>query len=264
MSEEHFSEIKHLLASDDPEEIHQGLVKVRQVLPETSEEEARELIEMVSALFYVDLLDHPDQVYVIDEAVSLAADFGEFVVPILLRTLDATDMKAQLTIGHAIGRVGQAAIDPLLEAYGGETGPECQIFILYALGKIRSPEIIRAFEPALEASRADHPELRDTAVRALGNFVESIPPEDLPEEYKAGMLEEIQENLSDPNAGVRAKAIRSYGKLARYGHLTAEEQQKCRETCELLLGADDQFDWDRAYIVRKEAEEALECLEGAC
>jgi hypothetical protein len=28
------------------------------------------------------------------------------------------------------------------------------------------------------------------------------------------------------------------------------------------LGVDDQFDWDRAYIVRKEAQEALDCLEG--
>lgn len=262
MTEKRYSDIKRLLASDDPEEIHQGLVKVREVLPEADQAEARTLVEMVSALFYVDMLDHPDQVYVIDEAVSLVADFGEFVVPILLKTLDAGDMKAQLTIGHAMGRVGEAAIDPLLEAVCGEGEHECQIFILYALGKIKSPEVIKAFEFALDAARSDNSELRDTAVRALGNFVEQIPPEDLPEDYKEIMLDVIQENLSDPSAGVRSKAIRSYGKLARYGHLTAEEQEKCRETCELLLGADQQFDWDRAYVVRKEAQEALDCLEG--
>ncbi len=76
------------------------------------------------------------------------------------------------------------------------------------------------------------------------------------------MLDEIQDNLAHPSAGVRSKAIRSYGKLARFGHLTLEEQEKCRETCELLLGIDKSFDWDRAYIVRKEAQEALDCLEG--
>lgn len=262
MTENKYSEIKSLLASDDPEQMYEGLVRVREVLPEADREEARELVEMVSALFYVDLLDHPDQVYVIDEAVSLVADFGEFVVPILLKTLDAGDMKAQLTIGHAIGRVGEAAIDPLLEAVCEEEESECQIFILYALGKIKSPQVIKAFEYALESSRADDTELRDTAVRALGNFVEHIPPEDLPEEYKKEMLDEIQDNLSDPSAGVRSKAISSYGKLARYGHLNQQEMEKCRETCQLLLGVDQQFDWDRAYIVRKEAQEALDCLEG--
>lgn len=263
MSEKDYSKIKKLLASDDPEKIHQGLVQVKEIFPDVDREEARELVELVSALFYVDLLDHPDQVYVIDEAVSLVAEFGEFVVPILLKDLDATDMKAQLTIGHAMGRVGEAAIDPLLEAYCDEEH-ECQIFILYALGKIQSPEVIKAFDQALEAARSENAELRDTAVRALGNFAEHIPPEDLREEDKQRMLDVIQENLADPSAGVRSKAIRTYGKLARYGHLTAEEKESCRETCELLLGADGQYDWDRAYIVRKEAQTALDCLDNDC
>jgi hypothetical protein len=121
---------------------------------------------------------------------------------------------------------------------------------------------LEAFEEVLLAAKSDNLELRDTAVRALGQFVEVIEPANLPEEFKKTMLEAIRTNLSDPSAGVRSKAIRSYGKLARFGHLSNEEKEKCRETCELLLGADDQYDWDRAYIVRKEAQEALDCLEG--
>jgi len=264
MSEQDYMEIKRLLASDDPETIHQGLVQVRNIFPEVNREEAHELVELVSALFYVDLLDHPDQVFVIDEAVSLVADFGDFVVPILLKNLDAGDMKAQLTIGHAMGRVGEAAIEPLLAAYCGDDEHECRIFILYALGKIQSPEVIKAFDYALDAARSENSELRDTAVRALGNFVEQIPPEELDDDQKKRLLDVIQENLSDPSAGVRSKAIRSYGKLARYGHLNKEEKEKCRETCQLLLGVDDQFDWDRAYIVRKEAQTALDCLDNQC
>ncbi len=262
MAAEEYKEIKKLLASEDPEEIHQGLVKVREHLPGIDEQRARELFEMISPLFYIDVLDHPELVPVLDEAVGLMADFGDQAVPILLETLDAGDMKAQLTVGHAFGRIGEPALEPLLESYQCEESPECRIFLVYALGKIRSPKVIQAFEPVLEATQADHPELVDTAVRALGEFVGVIDPEDLPEEYKERMLEEIQDNLAHPSAGVRAKAIRSYGMLARYGHLTPEEQEKCRETCELLLGVDESFDWDRAYIVRKEAQEALDCLEG--
>ena len=122
--------------------------------------------------------------------------------------------------------------------------------------------MLDAFEQVLTAAGSENLELRDTAVRALGQFVEVISPADLPGDYKAGMLEAIKTNLADPSAGVRSKAIRSYGKLARFGHLSKEEKLACKKTCELLLGIDDQYDWDRAHIVRKEAQEALDCLEG--
>jgi len=262
MATDRYEKIKTLLSSENSEEIHQGLVLIREELPDIAEESALTLFEMVSALFYIDLLDHPEHAHVLDEAVSLVADFGEFVIPILLDNLDAGDMKAQLTIGHAFGRVGESALEPLLESFECEESEECRIFLVYALGKIRSPKVLEAFEQVLEAARSENLELRDTAIRALGNFVEVIPPADLPEGYKKEMLEAIQVNLSDSSAGLRSKAIRSYGKLARFGHLSKEEKQKCKKTCELLLGVDDKFDWDRAYIVRKEAQDALNCLEG--
>jgi len=262
MSAGKYQEIKELLNSFKSEDIHQGLVMIREELPNISEDDARSLFDMVSALFYIDLLDHPEHANVLDEAVSLVADFGEFVIPILLNNLDAGDMKAQLTIGHAFGRVGEPAIEPLLESYKCEESEECRIFLVYSLGKIRSPRVLDAFEQVLLAAKSENLELRDTAVRALGQFVEVIDPSDLPAEYKKDMLEAIQTNLGDSSAGVRSKAIRSFGKLARFGHLNDEEKAKCRETCELLLGIDEKFDWDRAYIVRKEAQEALDCLEG--
>jgi HEAT repeat protein len=262
MAADQYEKIKTLLSSFETEEIHQGLVLIRKELPSISEEDAKILFDMVSALFYIDLLDHPEHAYVLDEAVSLVADFGEFVVPILLNGLDAGDMKAQLTIGHAFGRVGEPAIEPLLESYKCEESEECRIFLVYALGKIRSPKVLEAFEQVLAAAKSGNLELRDTAIRALGNFVEVIDPKDLPGKFKAEMLEAIRVNLSDSSAGVRSKAIRSWGKLARFGHLNKEEEQKCKETCQLLVGVDDQYDWDRAYIVRKEAQEALDCLEG--
>ena len=172
MADDKFEQIKNLLGSPDTDKIHQGLVMIREGLPEITEEAARSLFEMVSALFYIDLLDHPEHAYVLDEAVSLVADFGEFVVPILLNNLDAGDMKAQLTIGHAFGRVGEPALEPLLESFKCEESEECRIFLVYAMGKIHSPRVIEAFEQVLLAAKSENLELRDTAIRALGNFVE--------------------------------------------------------------------------------------------
>ena len=144
MSADKYQEIKGLLNSFDSEEIHQGLVMIREELSNISEEDAKSLFDLVSALFYIGLLDHPEHAYVLDEAVNLVADFGEFVVPILLDNLDAGDMKAQLTIGHAFGRIGEVAIDPILGSFQHEESDEFRTFLVYALGKIRSPKVLDA------------------------------------------------------------------------------------------------------------------------
>ena len=248
---------KTLLASTEPEGLRQGLELVRQEISRVGSSEARPLFEMVSAIFYIDPLDHPELVPVLDEAISLVVGFGAWIIPILVENLDAGDVKAQLAIGHALGRIGADAIEPLMTEYQASTDPVRRTFALYALGRIQSPKVIQAAPLALEAAQADDLELRDTATRALGSFVESISPSDLSEELRATFIERLRDNLADPNPGIRAKAVRSLGKLAKHDHLDAAERDKLKAMCELVLGTDDNFDWDRAYIVRKEAEEAL-------
>ena len=184
--------------------------------------------------------------------------FGEWVIPKLLDTLEAGDIKAQLAISHALGRIGADAINPLVTEYQASTDAARRMFILYALGKIKSPKILQAAPLALEAAQSPDLELRDTATRALGKFLESIPPADLSVELREVLIERLQTNLADPSPGIRAKAVRSFGKLARYGHLSATEREKLNALCRLILGVDEGFDWDRAYIVRREAKEALE------
>jgi hypothetical protein len=112
----------------------------------------------------------------------------------------------------------------------------------------------------LNAAQSEDQELRDTATRALGKFTEAIPSSDLPEDQRQAIIDTLKTNLADTNAGIRAKAVRSLGKMAKKGHLDEAEQEQLREVCELVLGIDGSFDWDRAYIVRKEAKEALEHL----
>jgi HEAT repeat protein len=258
MSDETLETIQNLLASTDPEDLRSGLELARQEISRVGSSEARPLFEMVAAIFYIDPLDHPELMPILDEAVSLVVGFGDWVIPMLIENLEAGDMKAQLAIGHALGRIGADAIEPLIAEYLAATDPDCQTFILYAMGKIKSPKIVQAAPLALEAAQSSDVELRDTATRAIGKFIESIPPEDVTEELRLALIEVLRENLADPNAGIRAKAVRSLGKLARYGHLDAAEREDLAALCQLILGIDENFEWDRAYIVRKEAKEALQ------
>jgi HEAT repeat protein len=175
----------------------------------------------------------------------------------LLEKLDAGDLKAQIAAAHALGKMGSHAIGPLTSAFQSTTDPERRSFVLYALGKIKSPEVERVVNLALEAVKSDNNEMRDTAARVLGKFAEVIPTRRLTGETVRSMVSCLTVCFADPNPGIRAKAVRSMGKLAKFGHLNTEEKSRFAKTCNLFLGTDDKFDWDRAFIVRKEAQEAL-------
>jgi hypothetical protein len=259
MREEQVKNVAEMLTSHDPSVLIQGLALVRDETPALDADGARQLCELILPLFYIDPLDHPEHVPVIEEAIQVVAGLGEPVIPVLIQNLEAGDVKAQMAVAQALGWMGDRAIDPLVAEYESTCpDPACRAFLLYALGKVKSPQIIKAAALALEAAGSPDVELRDTATRAIGKFAESIPSGALPDEVRAGFRERLIRNLADMSPGIRAKAVRSLGKLAKHGHLSPREKWELTVTLRRLLGEDEHFEWDRAYVVRKEAKEALE------
>ncbi|MCP4570791.1 MAG: hypothetical protein GY838_00405 [bacterium] len=257
MKAEHAS-LEALFRSSRPEDLRQALQAVRLEISRVGTQAARPLFELVSSLFYIDPLDRTDLAPVLDEAISLVMGFGDWVIPALVENLDTGDIKAQMASAEALGRIGADAIDPLTRKYRSSEDPDTHVFVLYGLGKIRSPQVSRAADLALAGARSPELELRDTATRTIGRFAEAIPVETLEAEILEGYYEVLRKNLADPNRGVKAKAMRSLGKLAGHGHLSADQKQTMQDIALNLLGEDDEFRWDRAYVVRKEAREALE------
>ena len=257
MPDDSYRTIRALLASTRFEDLRRGLALAELEIVKVGSNEAKPIFEMLSPLFYIDALDHPELVPILDEAVNLAARLGSPIIPILIESLNAGDLKAQWAIAHVLGRIGADAINPMMKAYASSADPTLQSFILYALGKIKSPKIVRAAAIVLEAARSPNLELRDTATRTLGKLAEAISRELLPSDIKKLFMERLNNNLSDQNIGVRAKAMRSLGKLAKYNHLTDPERAQLKAICQNILGTDDSGEWDRAYRIRKEASEAL-------
>lgn len=257
MSEKTRRRVEELLASTRLEELQEGLNLIKQEISRIGSDEARDLFEVLSTLFYFDPIERPDLVPILEEAISLVVGFGKWIIPALLEKLNSGDFKAQLAVASALGRIGADAIAPLMHDYQRTPDPDRQVFILYALGKIKSPRIAEAAPLVLECAGSPHRELRDTATRALGKLAESIPASALSAPLQLAIFERLQKNLSDANAGIRAKALRSLGKLAKYGHLRANERTTLKTICDRILGRDEHFEWDCAYVVRREAEEAL-------
>lgn len=249
-----------MFLSSDPDELHRALQAVKEEVSVVGADSARHLFQMVSSLFYIDPLDRPDLAPILDEAISLVIGFGDWVIPTLVENLDQGDIKAQMASAEALGRIGADAIEPLMEKFRSSDDPATRAFVLYGLGKIRSPLVVRAAELALEGARSEALELRDTATRTIGRFAEAVPAGSFPGDVSADCYDVLRANLADPHKGVKAKAVRSLGKLARHGHLDAAQMRAMRDIALNLLGEDDEFRWDRAYVVRKEAQEALEAF----
>lgn len=251
-------EIESLLASADAESVGRGLRLLREALGEASSEKAP-LLEVLTSLFYVDPLERPDLAPLLEEAIEALAGCGAWAIPLLVEKLDAGDLKAQLAAAYALGRMGAEAVEPLLSEYRRSPEPARRAFVLYALGKVKSPAVLEAAPLLTEACASPDRELRDTATRAVGKLVESISPAALPDGVRRSFLGCLRRNLADASPAIRAKAVRSLGKLARFGYLEEGEREDLRRVCERILGLEVE-DWDRAYIVRREAEEALRSL----
>lgn len=258
MQPEVYQTVSTLLSSTDPNELRAGLALVKSQLPGLGEQEGKALLEMISALFYIDPLDLPGHLPVIEDAIALVGSMGTWAIPLLLLEMGEGDVKAQMAIAQALGHMGARAIEPLLLEYDACPEAGCRTFILFALGKVKAPEIIQAVPAALEAAASFDIEMRDTATRALGKFAESIPAGSLAGEMRLAVIERLRKNMADPNAALRAKAVRSLGKIAKHGHMTGRERWELAAALRRILGQDEAYEWDRAYVVRKEAKEALE------
>lgn len=256
MHEPSSATIRLKIESSEPDEIREGLALIRDRMAGAGPADTEKLVELVSSLFYIDPLDRPELVPVLDEAVELVGSAGASIMPLLLDILDAGDMKAQIASSHALARIGGGAVKPLIEEYAGSQDPTRRALIIYALGKIRAPEIVEAASLVVEAADSSNMELRDTATRALGKFAETIPPALMPDGLRHAFYGKLRVHVADPNPHVRAKAVRSLGKLARSGYLDSDEQAELLRVCKGILGEGESAEWDRAYIVRKEAQQA--------
>jgi vesicle coat complex subunit len=244
------------LLSEDKLLILRGLEELVRQLPGLGETEFEEAVQAVVGLFHIDPTDHPELLPVLDQAESVLADLRQQVIPSLIRCLADTDLKVHFHLASVFGRMGYAAVRPLLDAQSCAEDPYVRIFSLYALGKVKDRKILEAL-PALYAALDDeNNEVRDTAARALGKVCEHVEPEQIGENLRGELFDRLLAKVSDRYAGVRSKAIRSLGKMARYGLLDEAQRQHLAVILGRVLGEDPAGNWDLAYVVRAEAQKA--------
>lgn len=248
------------LQGDRPETIDEGLAFLREHLGGLGEAEFRRAVEELCSLFYVDTADRPDLAPLLDRAVAALAAQGPRIVPQLLELMRGSDIKSHLYLARTLAFVGQAALPALRRVIATED-PYARSFALFAVGKVHDAAVREALPEVVGSLLHPDKEVRDSAARTLGKIAESVPASELPDDRRTEIFEVLFRALSDVQPAVRAKAVRSLGKLVREAYLSPAQEERVRAAVLRILGQDEAHEWDRAFIVRREAEEALRHLE---
>jgi hypothetical protein len=105
-------------------------------------------------------------------------------------------------------------------------------------------------------------EVRDSAARTLGKLFEVAVPAKISFRNRNLIFDNLMKKISDESSGVRSKAVRSLGKMVKYGFADEEKKERLRKVMQRLLGRNESYNWDIAYIVRREAQEVYDYLSG--
>jgi HEAT repeat protein len=251
------------LEAADAGEILLGVGRLRQSLAGLDGADLRRAVEGLCGLFYIDIYDRPDLEPALDAAEEAIAGAGERVIPILIRSIEGSDIKSHMHVAKVLGRIGAASIPHLRRLLATAEDPYSRSFALFAIGKIKAPAVHEALPEAVGALMHPDKEVRDSAARALGKMVEVVPSAGLSDRRRREIFDALCRAVGDVQPAVRAKAARSLGKLATHGYLDAEMAAQLRLLLERLITRGEETDWDRAYIVRREALGALDALRNS-
>ena len=248
------------LARDDAAVVLRAVGRLGTRLPRLRNDGYRRAVEALCSLFYVDLADRPDLNAALERAMALLAAQKGRVVPLLLSQMRSSDIKSHLYLARTLGRIGRAALPGLRRLLATSKDPYARTFALYAVGKMAGAEVVGALPDVLGGLSHPDKEVRDTAARTIGTIVARAPAGRIPPRRRKEICEALLRTARDLEPPVRAKAIRSLGKMAAAGLLDGSQRAAAKAVARAVLGETEDFCWDNAYIVRREAREALHHL----
>jgi ferredoxin/flavodoxin---NADP+ reductase len=249
--------IKHI-HFDSEAEVAKALAHA-ELLEDLTSEEKNDLAAALSIIFYHH--DHAGITAMAKLAVraeQLIAGFGCDVVPFLLEELVNADSESAAYLGKAIALNPCPNIDMVLAAWEENWDDDfASINIIQALSYFKSEGVIKTLPQILVAGKSANFQVRAMALYAIGKLALKIKLIDYSDELKLSMFDTVFELLSDTKPLVRKNATRTLGKMQKRGLLSDKQRIQALAAFKAILGTDGQHSWDRAFIVRHEAEHFL-------
>ncbi len=249
--------VKHI-HFDSEEEVAKALDHAGQ-LQDLTYEEKNDLAAAFSIIFY-----HHDHAGITAmgklaiRAEHLIAGFGCDVVPFLLGELINADSESAAYLGKAIALNPCPNVNALLQAWEENWDDDfAGINIIQALSYFKDPDVVKAIPQILVACKSANFQVRAMGLYTIGKLALRLDPGVFSQELLLSMFDTVFTMLADSKPLVRKNAARSLGKMQKRGLLTDKQRLQVLAAFKAILGTDGQHNWDRAFIVRHEAEHFL-------
>jgi len=189
---------------------------------------------------------------------KLIGKFGPEMIPFLFQEILKADTETAVDFGKSLARNGVVGLEFILsklDAYRERDHDLINLIQVLSLFKI--PEAAKAIPAILAAAQHNNHQVTAMGLYSVGRLVQKLRPTAFSEELRLKMFDAVFRFLSNPQGLVRKNAARALGKMLRKGLLSKENEQKLYKTFLAIAGRDEHHNWDRAFIVRREAEDFL-------
>lgn len=189
---------------------------------------------------------------------KLIARFGPEMIPLLFQEILEADTESAVYFGQSLARNGINGLDHLLSKLEEHRDQEHDLInLLQALSHFTIPESTRAMPVILNILQHQNHQVTAMGLYTIGRLVQKLRPITFSPELRLQLFDAVFRFLSHVNVLVRKNTARTLGKMLRKKLLSIEQEKKLYLTFLALAGKDEHHNWDRAFIVRREAEEFL-------
>ncbi|MBL7846114.1 MAG: sulfide/dihydroorotate dehydrogenase-like FAD/NAD-binding protein [Cyclobacteriaceae bacterium] len=186
------------------------------------------------------------------------AKFGPEMMPVLFNRLVEADSETANYYGKALARNGVAGLNYLFPKLSEHRSRDHDLInLIQALAYFKIPDAASTVPFVLSVAQHVNHQVTSMALYTIGRLVQQLPPSAFSDELRQFIFSSCFRFLSHAQGLVRKNAARTLGKMLRKGLLSAENEKKLYKAFLSICGRDEQHNWDRAFIVRREAEDFL-------
>ncbi len=249
------SQIIQSLNTNDEVSVRNALVQIDQYEDLTSTEKSN-LAQVLSDVFYH--AHHTGSTRMPKVALRVQkciTRFGTEMIPFLFEEIKEADSESVAYFGKSFARIGNPALEfilPKLVEY--RTTDHCLINFLQVLSYFRTSETSSAISPILIITNHANHQVSAMGLYTVGRLIQKLPGIAFSKDNKVHIFNSVFNFLSHTEPLVRKNAARTIGKMLRKGLLSEAQEKKVLKTFMKITGKDDHHNWDRAFIVRREAD----------